>query len=272
MIRLVALLGCMASSSIAHNFTAIPGFLPADAPNASSQQNVTLASAELICGAIDACIGFSFRSPTATPSGVVKVYFKALDGDCGHSRFRDGICPSEDGTDWQTYLKDYTPVARAPQWLRHYNLSVVPPRCGDINIEPLMPPDMGDVFIADYVANALEDYSSYVLERGQCGKVGPNRNPRALSYTKRSNPASLGTPWLGPGGGQGWGPGIPGHPGAGGSLQRLCLDECDCSTTGKPIDRRGAFYFCSSRHRLTVVFVQSNICSFSKDPPGLVPK
>lgn len=106
MIRLVALLGCMATSSIAHNFTAVPGYLPAYSPNASPQQNVTLASAELICGAVDACIGFSFRSPTAKPSGVVKVSFKALYDHCpaphvtpGASRFRDGICPSYDGTD-----------------------------------------------------------------------------------------------------------------------------------------------------------------------------
>ena len=104
MIRLVALLGCMASSSIAHNFTAIPGFLPADAPNASPQQNVTLASAEQICGAVDACIGFSFRSPTATPSGVVEVHFKALYDVCDDSRFRHGICPSDDGTDWHVRI------------------------------------------------------------------------------------------------------------------------------------------------------------------------
>ena len=104
MIRLVALLGCMASASIAHNFTAVPGFLPADAPDAAPFQNVTLASAELICGARDACIGFSFRSPTATPSGVVGVHFKALDQYCGYSRFGDGICVSEDGTDWQVCM------------------------------------------------------------------------------------------------------------------------------------------------------------------------
>lgn len=51
----------------------------------------------------------------------------------------------------------------------------MPPRCGDINIEPLMPFDLGDDFIADYVSSTLEDYSSYVLERGQCGKVGESK-------------------------------------------------------------------------------------------------
>lgn len=63
---------------------------------------------------------------------------------------------------------------------------------------------------------------------------GPDGNPRALSYTKRSNPASLATSWLGPGGGQGGGPGIPGDIGNQGSLQHLCLEECECSTSGKP--------------------------------------
>eukprot|EP00729_Bicosta_minor_P024867 gene24867-33002_t len=231
MIRLVALLGSMATFGNAISvtaqqranhtfFTAVPGFLPAVAPNAAPRQNLTLASAEIVCRAIDACIGFSFRSPTAMPSGVVDVSFKAVYEYCGYSRFPDGICPEENGEDWQTYLKDYTPVARAPQWLRHYNLSVVPPRCGDINIEPLMPPDMSDTFIADYVACTIEEYSSYVLEKGD-------------------NPASLGTPWLGPGGGEGGGPGDPGYPGSGGSLQQLCLAECSCSTSGKPIDDQG---------------------------------
>jgi len=130
-------------------------------------------------------------------------------------------------------------TGRAPQWLRHYNLSVVPPRCGDINIEPLMPAAMDDQDIRDYAGCTIEEFSSFVLEWGECGQVGPFGNPGALSYTKRSNPASLGTPWLGPGGGQGGGPGDPGYPGTGGSFQTLCLSECSCSTSGHPIDDQG---------------------------------
>ena len=138
---------------------------------------------------------------------------------------------------WQTFLKDYTPVPRTPVWLRHYNLSVVPPRCGDVNIEPLLPFDVDNQFIANYAKNAIASFSSFVLERGECGKVGPFGNPRALSYTKRSNPASTSTPWLGPGGGAGGGPGDPGEPGsAGTSFEGLCLEECMCSTTGHPVD------------------------------------
>ena len=92
-------------------------------------------------------------------------------------------------------------MPRTPLWLRHYNLSVVPPRCGDINIEPLFPFDADNSFTYDYGQVTIEEFSSFVLEHGECGKVGPHGNPRALSYTKRSNPASTGTPWLGPGGG-----------------------------------------------------------------------
>lgn len=112
MIRLVALLGSMATFGNAISvtaqqranhtfFTAVPGFLPAVAPNAAPRQNLTLASAEIVCKAIDACIGFSFRSPTAMPSGVVDVSFKAVYEYCGYSRFPDGICPEENGEDWQ---------------------------------------------------------------------------------------------------------------------------------------------------------------------------
>jgi hypothetical protein len=200
-----------------HTFTAVPGRLTSGCGQAGSplpfgcdvvpRQNVTLASAELICASLDLCVGISFPLPTATPAGVIHgVYFKGADVDCGNSRFGDGICPYESDGGWQTYLKDYKPVPRKPVWLRHYNLSVVPPRCGDINIEPLFPYDVNNDFIIYYATRAIEDFSSFVLENGECGKVGPHGNPRALSYTKRSNPASAGTPWLGPGGGSGVGP------------------------------------------------------------------
>ena len=80
------------------------------------------------------------------------------------------------------------PVPRQPMWLRHYNLSVVPPRCGDINIEPLFPfgDAFDDRFIFDYAQCTIEEFSSYVLERGECGKAGP-----ALAF---STPASLPSP------------------------------------------------------------------------------
>jgi hypothetical protein len=236
-----------------HTFTAVPGRLTSGCGEAGSplpfgcdvvpRQNVTLASAELICASLDLCVGISFPLPTATPAGVIHgVYFKGADVDCGNSRFGDGICPYESDGGWQTYLKDYKPVPRKPVWLRHYNLSVVPPRCGDINIEPLFPYDIPDVFIDRYAENTIALFSSFVLEFGECGKVGPQGNPRALSYTKRSNPASAGTPWLGPGGGSGVGPGEPGYPSsAGGSFEGLCLAECQCSTTGHPVDSPCSF-------------------------------
>ena len=45
---------------------------------------------------------------------------------------------------------------------------------------------------------------------------------------------SLGAPWLGPGGGSKGGPGDPGYNHTGGSFQALCIDECGCSSSGKP--------------------------------------
>jgi len=232
-----------------HTFTAVPGELScAEGDQAkpypycmvAPSQNVTLASAEMICAALDACIGFTFRSPTATPAGVVEsVTFSGVSDDCGYSRFGSGICPyARDGT-FHTYLKDYKPVPRNAVWLRHYNLSVVPPRCGDINIEPLFPYDIPDVFIFRYAQVTVEEFSSFALEHGECGKVGPYGNPGALSYTQRSNPASMATPWLGPGGGAGGGPGDPGYPGTGGSFQSLCESECVCNTQNETVHDPG---------------------------------
>ena len=48
---------------------------------------------------------------------------------------------------------------------------------------------MSDDYIQDYGDNTIAAFEPYVLERGECGKLGPDGNPRALSYTKRSNPA-----------------------------------------------------------------------------------
>ena len=50
-------------------------------------------------------------------------------------------------------------VARTPMWIRHYNASVAPARCGDINIEPLFPIGISDETIQRYASNSIEDYS-----------------------------------------------------------------------------------------------------------------
>ena len=88
------------SIAVTHNFTAVPGYLTGG-NDVAPRQNVTLASAELICGALDTCIGITFNSPTSTPGGVVQdVYFKGVNSHCGLSRFADGICVNVDRT-WQ---------------------------------------------------------------------------------------------------------------------------------------------------------------------------
>jgi len=119
-------------------------------------------------------------------------------------------------------------------------LSVVPPRCGDINIEPLIPSGLDARFVFDYVQCTVEAYDPlYILERGECGQLGPNGNPNALPYTKPSNPPAAGVDWFGRNGGQNNGPGDPGYPGTGGSMFGLCISECECSTTGFPVDGPG---------------------------------
>ena len=244
MLCLVLLAASAAAAPIApaHNFTRVPGALSGTAPDVAPTQNTTVDSALKVCGALDPCIGITFKvGDFPTPSGIVQVYFKGLDSGCGYSRFGSEICPSGTGKIWQvrthtaalprscadmcqhalkwmtagllivfsasyypqterappscpllcwqTYLKDWNAVPRKPVWLRHYNLSVVPPRCGDINLEPLFPFWVCDEDIQDYASISIEEFEPYVLERGECGKVGPDGNPRALSYTKRNNPA-----------------------------------------------------------------------------------
>ena len=122
-------------------------------------------------------------------------------------------------------------VARAPVWLRHYNASVAPPRCGDINIEPLFPIGISNETIRRYASNTVEDYSPYVLELGECGKscCGPdeplNHSWPVINMTKRNNPPSLPAPWFTHGN----------KPGEGFLLFQLCVDECVCSATGKTV-------------------------------------
>ena len=93
----------------AHNFTRIPGSLTETAPDVVATQNTTLDIAKKICGALEPCIGITFKSPTATPSGVVQVYFKGRDSGCGYSRFGSEICPSGTGKIWQ--VRRYTAAA-----------------------------------------------------------------------------------------------------------------------------------------------------------------
>ena len=105
MLCLVPLLAASAAAAPiapAHNFTRVPGSLSATAPDVAPTQNTTLDRALKLCGALDPCIGISFRvGDFPTPSAVVQVYFKGLDSGCGHSRFGSEICPEGTGKIWQ---------------------------------------------------------------------------------------------------------------------------------------------------------------------------
>merc|ERR1740117_2811410 len=130
---------------------------------------------------------------------------------------------------------------RTPTWLRHYNGSVAPARCGDINIEPLFPVGISDETIKRYASNSVEDYSAYVLELGECGKTYAGHNPEGLlnhswpviNMTKRNNPPSLAAPWFTRGSKTGGG--LPGIPGTSGTFQELCLSECGCSSNNQTV-------------------------------------
>ena len=94
-----------AQITTAHNFTRVPGSLTETAPDVVATQNTTLDIAKKICSALEPCIGITFKSPTATPSGVVQVYFKGRDSGCGYSRFGSEICPSGTGKIWQVRMR-----------------------------------------------------------------------------------------------------------------------------------------------------------------------
>ena len=101
---LLAAIAAAAPIASAHNFTRVPGALSGTAPDVAPPQNTTVDSALKVCGALDACIGISFRcgiSRPEPPSLIVQVYFKGLDSACGYSRFGSEICPSGTGKIWQ---------------------------------------------------------------------------------------------------------------------------------------------------------------------------
>ena len=109
MLCLVPLLAASAAAARiapAHNFTRVPGALTGTAPDVAPPENLTLADAFFKCDDLGPCIGISFKSPTATPGGVVQVWFKGLDSACGYSRFGSEICPSGTGKIWQ--VRRYT--------------------------------------------------------------------------------------------------------------------------------------------------------------------
>jgi len=79
-----------------HTYTHELGALPAG-NDLCAPLNLTLADAEAKCSSLTACVGITFKSPTATPTGVVKAYFK------------DGTTKTTGDPQWQTYLRDYSP-------------------------------------------------------------------------------------------------------------------------------------------------------------------
>ena len=120
---------------------------------------------------------------------------------------------------------------RAQAFVRHFNFSVVPKRCGHIDMEPLLPPELSNQQVSDYLQITLDalgvegpyfpgpsNKDGYLMP-GPCGKVhwtynnggcgwrnGTIKCPppsafnspdySAVKFTKRNNPPSLPTPWV----------------------------------------------------------------------------
>jgi len=141
------------------------------------------------------------------------------------------------------------PKFRLPAFVRHFNFSVVPKRCGHINMEPLLPLELNNQDVADYLQITLvaigEDGTEY-LSPGECGKVYDEHDciwqsgtlrcamptppdHSAVPFTKRNNPPSLPTPWVAAGDGDR--DGLP-------FFASECLLTCKC--TLQPAASRGA--------------------------------
>ena len=132
-------------------------------------------------------------------------------------------------------------IFRRPAFVRHFNFSVVPKRCGHIDMEPLLPPELSDQDVSDYLEitlNALGLDGIEYLRPGECGKVYDNHDclwesgtikcevrpswqgdHSAVPFTKRNNPPSLPTPWV--------------AAGNGGQVDHVftweCLNVCKCT-------------------------------------------
>ena len=119
-------------------------------------------------------------------------------------------------------------IFRRPAFVRHFNFSVVPKRCGHIDMEPLLPPEWSSQDVSDYLQITLDAMGvsgmtpEYLSDCGQnrfsceCGKsyadhrctwlsgrlkCGPGggmpvNDSRAARFTKRNDPPTLPTPWV----------------------------------------------------------------------------
>ena len=130
-------------------------------------------------------------------------------------------------------------VFRRPAFVRHFNFSVVPKRCGHIDMEPLLPPELSDLEVSEYLQmtlDALGDDGVEWLHPGQCGQVYDNHDClwqsgtirceeqhqpdySAAKFTTRNNPSFIPTPWV--------------TAGNGGRVESLfasqCLLVCKCT-------------------------------------------
>ena len=132
-------------------------------------------------------------------------------------------------------------VFRRPAFVRHFNFSVVPKRCGHIDMEPLLPPELSDQEVSDYLQitldalDAIDGGAIDYLRPGECGKVYDNHDClwqsgtirceeqhqpdySAAKFTRRNHPSSLPTPWV-----------TAGNHGEQSLFAVECLGACNCT-------------------------------------------
>ena len=127
---------------------------------------------------------------------------------------------------------------RFPYFLHHLNLSVVPNRCGHIDIEPLLPPELSDEEVFYYFEVTLDILGDNGIEwvhPGECGKVyhgpcGDGSDGASVKFKKRNNPASVPTPWVTAGNG---GQVLP-------AFASECTSACNCTLHPAALDSGGA--------------------------------
>ena len=122
-------------------------------------------------------------------------------------------------------------------FVRHLNTSVVPERCGDVNVAIVLPQDLTQAQVQAYAQATVDLFQCddpakpsgcAYLELSTCASYKRFRpDLRRTNFTKPGNPAVLPTPWL-----------TPAAPG----FEAACLKLCGCTPFVSPVHRQCAGY------------------------------
>jgi len=111
-------------------------------------------------------------------------------------------------------------IADQAATLRHINRTVVPVRCGDIDLAKYLPNGLETKEVAVYVNATVELFKCDTLPGIDCGFL-EHGTCKEANFTKPNNPPFTTTPWLTPGFGEY-------------SFDELCLYNCKCVPVPAP--------------------------------------